>query len=77
MPALTATIHDTVKETNKLGARLRWAGTNTGEFLGTPPSHSYVEVATRVGTRGRFDGRPNFGSGILTAESDKDDLIED
>jgi predicted ester cyclase len=43
MPDLTATICDTVSETNKIAARVHWAGTQTGVLLGTPPTHSYLE----------------------------------
>jgi predicted ester cyclase len=43
IPDLTATIHDTVSETNKIAARVHWAGTHTGELPGASPTHAYVE----------------------------------
>jgi predicted ester cyclase len=43
MPDLTATIHDTVSETDKIAARVHWAGSHTGELPGAPPTHAYLE----------------------------------
>ncbi len=41
---LSATIADTIVEGNKLAARVCWAGTHSGTFLGVPATHHYVEI---------------------------------
>ncbi|WP_104118407.1 ester cyclase [Arthrobacter sp. B1805] len=43
MPDITATICDTVSETDKMAARVRWAGNHIGELPGAPATHAYIE----------------------------------
>jgi predicted ester cyclase len=43
IPDLTGTVQDTVAETNKIAARVRWAGTHSGDYMGVPATETWVE----------------------------------
>lgn len=44
-PNLTGTIDDLLAEGDKVAVRLTWRGTNTGSFMGMPPTNKQVAFA--------------------------------
>ena len=43
-PDLRATVEDALEEGDRLAARVKFAGTHEGEFMGVPPSGKRVEI---------------------------------
>lgn len=42
-PDISGQVADTVVQNNKVAARVLWAGTNTGSFMGITPTDEYLE----------------------------------
>lgn len=42
-PDISGSVADTIVQDSKVAARVLWAGTNTGSFMGVTPTNEYLE----------------------------------